>query len=237
MEALILQQSPRGERDVLVTLLGSDDTQYHALAKGVRDMQSKLRAGLLPLTIADAELVAGRGGWIARSCAPLLDCTALRSDPAALAGGRMLAAILSELAGGNRHETPRFVRAAQLLRDLNTAVLSGEPRALLRRRATAVWVAALELAGYLPEFRHCVVCRNETILGIDPRQGGGVCASHVGPETIRLEEKDIQQLRTRHVPNTPDAVTACIGFLERFSAERFPALAGEARWAASALLN
>ena len=235
MEVLILNQTPRGERDAIVTMLGGDGEQYQALAKGIREMPSRLRAGLLPLVIADAELIAGRSGWIARSTAPLLDIAAVRENPTALAGARMAAAVLQHVSGPRRGDMPRFAHATRILRDLNTAVLAGETNLLLRRRAVAAWVAALDLVGYFPEFRYCVTCREGVIAGLHVEHGGVVCTTHTDNATHMMRPEDLHLLQTRHVPHHADAVHTLVQFLSAFTSIRIPAAAGESRWAMSEL--
>lgn len=62
-KAFIISTLPNGESDVIVTMFTEDFGLISAIAKGLRDMKSKLRYSLQELSYGTVALVRGREFW------------------------------------------------------------------------------------------------------------------------------------------------------------------------------
>lgn len=202
MECLVLETRVVGENDLLATLLTQDGRRISARAKGAREMHSRLRAGLLPCTVSDVKLIAGRNRWIAASATPLLTFGALQGVGPASSAAVLVTALLSR-AAVELPDTRLFPEAVRLLRDINTAALIKEGDILLVRRVAAIWIKTLELLGFGPS---------------------------VG-QIRGLSDAGVRTLTAREIPKRLEDLKTLLTFLRHHSIYYIPEARGALRWA------
>lgn len=151
--ALVLNSTPRGEKDRLIEIFLPEEGLVYATAYGARKPGSRFGALLEPGTLLQVILQRSRAGF-----ASLGECTLERSFPAAhdtLEGKQALLAFLSLLRRGIRSESPDpvlFAQALELLQLLADGVLVPGTVLLLVR------LLLLSRAGSLPDLSGCSVC-------------------------------------------------------------------------------
>lgn len=208
MEALILDTKPSGEADMLVRLLLRDGRRIDALARSAREMSSKLRAGLLPLTIADVGLIGGRKRWIAKSVRLQAPFFGVWKTETTQSVARLLASMLGiaiiETPDANVY--PKVVRA---LRELHVAGLSNESQLLLRRRAAVAWIQTLGALGLEPTFEQS--------------------------EKGALSDQAARALENRQIPQEAKDVTALLEHLSEHSMKHLPEVGPLVSWVRSTL--
>lgn len=246
MECLVLRNTTTGEADITVTVLTREGRKVEAVAKSARAMPSRMRAGLLPFSVSDVTLVAGRHNWIVRSAYPVMTFPAFRKFLPVLSGLTAVAACLVE--GTVDAADPRlYTEATKILRDLHTATLAREPHRMLTRRVCAALLRVFGLLGFAPLFDRCAKCSSTELTtggfpvmlaGLSASAGGAVCGPCASalPDSRTLSVAAFHDLRKRTIPKSSGDAQELLRFLAAFSAWHLSGAAMTLRWAVVSLI-
>lgn len=176
-EALILKVRSWGEADQLVTLFSRERGKLVAMAKGARKPQSKLRAGIQPLTYSDLMLHTGRSIDRITGSQSLRGYN-LRDQLDKLTLGMYWADLLDRVLPERESNPPIFDLALKSLAVLETAGFNGS-----RLEAFSLFVewSLIGLMGYQPCLDCCVACREpreverERVFFFSAAEGGLLC--------------------------------------------------------------
>ncbi|MEN6413335.1 MAG: DNA repair protein RecO [Veillonellales bacterium] len=175
-EAVLLAVRNFGEADRMVTLLSREFGKITAVAYGSRRPRSRLAAGMQPFMHVDLSLQAGKNLDSVKQYEARNSFRQLREDLTCMAYATFLAELAAELCPERQPEPQVF----DLLLQLFQFVSRRNPRVVALAGAWQL----LALAGYLPEYRHCVVCSRKLHFPayFDTTAGGGVCleCGHAG---------------------------------------------------------
>lgn len=239
MECLILKNEPAGEADRLVTVMLSSGKRRRAIVRSASLMSSRVRAGVIPLSISDVSFVAGRRHWLLRNAVPLMTFPVFSNSFQI----RSATALFAELASSEKHpEEDRELYAVlvRTLRDLHTAVLYGEGTLSLAKRTMAAWLRTLRALGLAPILDRCVNCGStDQIIAVSVSSSGALCAPCVDSSSDRhiISSRAVAALALRRVPDGGEDVARLMRFLAYFTAWHFPELGPYAHWVSRAVLS
>lgn len=172
VQALVLSHNNFGEADRFIKLLTPDRGKISAIARGVRKLSSRKAGHLEPFTWVNAQLSRGNGcAWIIGQVSTLESFSSLVRDLETTCS----AAYVTELADKFTEEEVASRGIYQLtLETIRQLAQGGDEFPVIK----AFELQLLDLAGYRPQLRNCVVCDSE-ILQQDQffsnRGGGIVC--------------------------------------------------------------
>ncbi len=143
-EGLVLSRTGVGETSLLASLFAKEYGRMQVRAQGARNVGSKLRFGLEPLSCGRFSLVKGRNGWLAVGVEPL---ERLRTNSE---GVRVLGNIIGLL---ERLLPPHEPLPALygLLREDLAFITEADDRETLRSAECITVLHTLSALGYLPE--------------------------------------------------------------------------------------
>lgn len=203
MEALILETVPRKETDMLARILLRDGRRLDVLARGSRGMESRLRSGLLAMSVADIGLIPGRYGYIAKSVTPQVTFFGIRHSRVTEAAARLMLTHVA-VSAVDDFDDDLYPRLVGMLRTLHTAALAGEHPTVLAGRWAAAWITVLELLGFGPDME-----------AITP---------HLRSDEARA------LLRERKISSSAPDVSALLTILARHSSEHLPETSPMISW-------
>lgn len=172
-EAVVLRRHDLGEADRIVTLYSAHVGKLRAVAKGVRRPTSKLGGHLELFTRSQVLLARGRNLDIITQAETVSAFLGLREDLWRAGHAYYVAELLDRLTEEHSENHALY----QLL----VATLDRVARARRPDQAVRLFeMRALELLGFRPELRRCVVCRGPLEaeqLAFSPSDGGLICRS------------------------------------------------------------
>lgn len=208
MEALILETYPIRESDMVARVLLRDGRRLDVLARSAREMNSRLRSGLLEMTVADIGLIPGRGRHIAKSVQQQITFPGLSRSPVAGAAARLLLRHVA-IAANEIPDSDVYPRLLGVLRSLNTAALAEERAVVLASRWAAAWMTTLELLGFGPDIE-------------------ALARQMPTPDARTL-------LQNRRIPTNPAAVSSLLRLLAAHSIEYMPETQPTIAWCRNSL--
>jgi DNA repair protein RecO (recombination protein O) len=198
-EAIVLSHRRLGDADRIVTLLTPTRGKVDAVAKGTLRPRSKLAGHLEPLTRVEVLLAHGRSLDIVTQAQMLDGWPSLHDELDRLSTAMYLLEATDRMTidrgAGDEHAD------AQPLYDLLHVSLIRVARGDGVHLATRTFeLALLDITGFRPEWRHCVVCDNP----VDAARanwsalaGGAVCpdCQHQHPEAVAIDAAVLKVLR------------------------------------------
>ena len=182
-EALILSVRDMGEADRLVTLFSREHGKISAAAYGARRTRSRLAGTVQSFAQVSVSLIPGRSLDTIGQCEVIRSFSELREDLELMTYGAFLTELISELWPDRSPEPSAFdvlIGAWALLSEKNPRLVS----------IAGAW-QLLALAGFHPEYAHCVACGRVLALPafFDACAGGGVCldCEHEGLQPLNEE--------------------------------------------------
>jgi DNA repair protein RecO (recombination protein O) len=198
-EAIVLRHRRLGDADRIVTLLTPTRGKIDAVARGALRPRSKLAGHLEPLSRVDVLLAHGRSLDIITQAQMLEGYAGVRADLDRLSMALYLLEITDRLTidrgAGDEHLD------AQPLYDLLHATLIRIDRGDgLHLAARTFEIELLDIAGFRPEWRHCVACDRPVSAdraNWSASAGGVVCPEcmHIHPEAVALDPTVLRVLR------------------------------------------
>lgn len=204
--ALILRTADRGDNDKLLTVLAADFGRFYAICKGAHSMRRRELAAYEPYTWSNVEFYE-RGGvkWV-KNAEALETFPGLRYDMDKM----FLAAYCCEVAAELSDEREPAGEILPLtLNTLHKLAMTHGENDLIKG---AFEIRAASIAGFRPEFGHCIHC-GSPIAGrafLDVMNGGLVCAAclHRASAIAPIPEINALGERTILQPLSPSAAAA-----------------------------
>ena len=170
---IVLRRRAFQETDKLLPLDSREHGKLSAIARGARRAQSRLVGATEPLVYARMQLATGRNLDIITEATPRHTFPGLRTSARKVQVALYMAELLDALVEERQSSPEQFDLMLSSL-----YLLEGKPLdALVVRRFE---MQMLDIAGYTPELRHCVVCRAGRPDGrpaaYSAEMGGIVCA-------------------------------------------------------------
>ncbi len=174
-EAILLAVRDYDATSRMVTLFSREHGKLSALAYGARRPRNELAGCVQPFAHVDLALATGRNIEALKQCAIRRSFRELREDLDKMAYATLLAELVAELWPEREPEPAAFdllLAAFALLASRNVRVAS-----------LAAALQLLAMAGFRPEYEHCVICGQELLCParFDAAAGGGVCAACAEP--------------------------------------------------------
>ncbi len=175
--------------DKIVTLFTHEFGKINALAFGLRQTKNQLSGCIQLFSQIDVMLDAGKNLDVLRQASLKESNRVLREDLDRMAYSALVVEVAAELWPERESQPEVFdalCSAMSLLSERNPRIA-----------AIAVCWQLLSLAGYQPEFAHCVICGADQCLlsEFDPGAGGGVCSACHQPQHIHLGESSCMLLQ------------------------------------------
>lgn len=171
-EAIVLAIKDWRGADKIVTLFTRDFGKVTALAYGLRKPKSSLSGCIQLFSQVDVLIESGKSVDVLRQAGLLLSNRLLREDLGRMAYAALAVEVAAELWPEREVQPAVFdalCSAMQLLTERNP-----------RMAAIAVCWQLLSLAGFQPEFDHCICCGGVDqylFTGFDPESGGVTCTA------------------------------------------------------------
>jgi DNA repair protein RecO (recombination protein O) len=182
-EAIVLKRSDLGEADRLLALFTPHLGRIRAVAKGARKTTSRLGGHVELFTHVQLMIARGRNLDYVTQAQTLNPFISIRDDLVLMGHACYLAELVDQIAG--EHITNEALYAL-LLTSLQSLPQVSD-RALLLRHFE---VQLLNLTGYRPELRQCVVCRQplQPVTNVfSSAAGGALCPSCSGSQPVRRD--------------------------------------------------
>ena len=195
-EGLIIQKSPMGEADLLVTLFTKEHGKLRAVARGARRSTSKMVGHLEPLTQIRISVAHGRNLDHITQGQVIENFAALKSDLVAITKGQYVAELVAGFASEASPNQPFYNLAVEVLQNIGLHPESEWPLRFFE-------LQLLRVSGLMPELYQCVECRQPLTPGnhrFSPSAGGTICpncqpaGAHVRPLSLRA----VKVLRLLH---------------------------------------
>lgn len=180
-DALVLATRPLGEADRLIDLLTWEKGKITAVARGARKVKSKLAAGVDLFTHGYYQLHRGRSLDLITGQEVRQHFTAFREDAALYPYGLYLAELTGRLV---RSEEPANAPCALLLEGWRLLCDGGLPDRMLF--CLAFELKLLDLMGFRPHLKGCLLCGAPEAPYFSPSQGGLLCRRCTGGDAINL---------------------------------------------------
>ena len=146
-----------GETDRLFTVYTKDFGRLELLARSVRKIQSKLRAGLEIFYLSEIEFIQGKIQKTLTDAVLIDSFKNLRKDLAKLFIADKITEVFNGLVRGQEPDEKLWRLLAETFKALDDGNLKPETRNLIYHYF--VW-NFLSLLGYRPDLYHCSLCRN-----------------------------------------------------------------------------
>jgi DNA repair protein RecO (recombination protein O) len=169
LEAIVLRRQDLGEADRLTTVYSQQRGKLRLVAKGVRKPRSRKAGHLEPFTRVALQVAKGRELDLITQAETLEAFPALREDLERIGRGALVLELVDRFVFEEGEENPAIYQL--LLRTLERLAAGQQrPEAVL----LYFQVRLLELAGFRPDFFHCVAC------GAGIRPQGQYFSYHLG---------------------------------------------------------
>ena len=195
-EGLIVQKSPMGEADLLVTLFTKERGKLRAVARGARKSTSKMVGHLEPLTQIRISVAQGHSLDHITQGQVIENFATLKSDLLSITKGQYVAELVAGFASEASPNQPFYNLAIEVMRTIGMYPESEWPLRFFE-------LHLLRVSGLMPELYQCVECRQPLSPGkhrFSPSAGGTICADcqpdgvHVRPLSLRA----VKVLRLLH---------------------------------------
>ena len=189
-EALIVQKSPIGEADLVVTLFTKDRGKVRAVARGARRSTSKMVGHVEPLTQVRLSLAHGRSLDYVTEVQVIENFAALKSDLDAITKGQYVAELVSGFASEASPNQPFYNLAVEVLLAIGLHQQSAWPLRFFE-------LQLLRVSGLMPELYQCVECQQPLTPGnhrFSPSAGGTICF-HCQPEGAHVRPLSLRALK------------------------------------------
>lgn len=180
-DALVLSSRPLGEADRLIDLLTWERGKITAVARGARKVKSRLAAGVDLFTYGHYQLHRGRSLDLITGQEVREHFTAFREDAALYPYGLFLTELTGRLV---RSEEPAPEPCSLLLEGWRLLCDDTLPERMLLCRAFELKL--MDLTGFCPYLKGCLLCDTPEALYFSPRQGGLLCRKCAGGDAVRL---------------------------------------------------
>ncbi|NLA26143.1 MAG: DNA repair protein RecO [Firmicutes bacterium] len=180
-DALILSSRPLGEADRLVDLLTWEKGKITAVARGARKVKSRLAAGVDLFTYGYYQLHRGRSLDLITGQEVREHFTAFREDVALYPYGLFLAEITGRLVST---EEPAPEPCSLLLKGWRLLCDGSLKERMLFCHAFELKL--MDLTGFCPHLKGCLICGTPESLYFSSRQGGLLCRKCAGGDVVKL---------------------------------------------------
>jgi DNA repair protein RecO (recombination protein O) len=176
-QGFILKKNDRGEADRLFTVYTKDFGKLELLAKAVRKIKSKLRAGLEIFYLSEIEFIQGKAQKTLTDAILVDGFKALRKDLARLAVARKIAEVFDSLVKGQEKDERLWLLLAGTFRRLGME--NSKPGASDLIYHYFIW-NFLSLLGYQLDLYHCFLCQKKLVpenIYFGQKEKGLICNS------------------------------------------------------------
>lgn len=196
-KGFILKKIDRGEADQLLTVYTKDFGKVEILAKAVRKISSKLRAGAEIFYFSDIEFIQGKVYKTLTDAILIERFENLRKDLKRLRIAHKIAGVLDDLVSGQESDDIIWRLLNEAFNNLNKQQSGVERYKSEILYHYFLW-NLLSILGYEPELYNCAICRKKIApekLFFNPKEGGVICnlceksvksSKEIEPETIKL---------------------------------------------------
>ncbi len=155
-QGFILEKTDAGEADRLFTVYTKDFGRLELIARSVRKIQSKLRAGLEIFYLSEIEFIQGKIQKTLTDAVLIDGFKNLRKDLVRLFIARRISEVFNGLIKGQEPDEKLWHLLSEVFKALDDKNLKTEACNLLYHYF--VW-NFLSLLGYRPDLYHCSLCR------------------------------------------------------------------------------
>jgi DNA repair protein RecO (recombination protein O) len=170
VEAILLAVRNWGEADRMVTLFSKEFGKITAIAYGARRPKNRLAGALQPFAIVDVALASAKSTASVRQCEVKHSFRELREDLTYMAYAMFITEIVTDLWPERQPEPALF----ELVPAAFSLLTQQNPRIVT---LACIW-QLLAIAGFCPEYKHCLKCGQAIVYPafFDIEGGGSVCA-------------------------------------------------------------
>jgi len=179
-QAFILKKVDRGETDRLFTVYTKDFGKLELLARAVRKIKSKLRAGLEIFYLSEIEFIQGKAQKTLTDAILIDGFKTLRRDLARLVVARKIAEVFDDLVRGQEKDERLWRLLAGTFKKLDAENLKPGTRDLTYH--FFIW-NFLSLLGYQLDLYHCSSCQKKLVpenIYFGQKEKGLICNSCQG---------------------------------------------------------
>jgi len=179
-QGFILKKTDMGEADRLFTVYTKDFGKLELLARAVRKMKSKLRAGLEIFYLSEIEFIQGKAQKTLTDAILLDGFKNLRKDLARLAIARKIAEVFIGLVSGQEKDERLWRLLAETFKRLDAENVRPGVRDLIYHYF--IW-NFLSLLGYQLDLYHCSLCQRRLVpenIYFSPKEKGLICSNCQG---------------------------------------------------------
>ncbi len=174
---LILKRENRGEADQLLTIFTKDFGKLEILAKAIRKIASKLRAGAGIFYLSEIEFIQGKTYKTLTDALAVNKFQNLRKDLKRLAISYKVSQLFDDLVRGQEKDNKIWQLFSEVFRRLDDL---GFKISDLRLVYYYFFWNLLTILGYAPDFYHCVLCQKRLSSGqiyFSSGESGLICQS------------------------------------------------------------
>ncbi len=184
VRGIVLQETPVGEADKFITVLGKNHGKITISIKGARRVRSGLTAGTALFSYSDFYIAEVRKKMYLNQAEPIETFYSLRNDLSAFAYGSYFLEIVNKLLFENMPSNNVLLLLLKTLTALSKNVI---PNKLI---SSIFELKILEFNGYKPETAHCICCGAKTEPAFYITSEGTVCGNCVDKSNfyINLDE-------------------------------------------------
>jgi len=169
VRGIVLKETPVGEADKFITVLGKDYGKISISIKGARRVRNGLTAGTSLFSYSDFYIAESRKKMYLNQAEPIETFYNLRNDLSALAYGSYFLEIVNKLLFENMPSNNILLLLLKTLTALSRDVI---PNKLI---SSIFELKILEFNGYRPETAHCINCNIKTEPTFSITSEGTVC--------------------------------------------------------------
>ena len=194
-QGLFLKKEDRGDADQLFTIYTKDFGKLEILAKAIRKISSKLRAGAEIFYLSDIEFIQAKRNKTLTDAVPIEKFKNLKKDLNRLKAAYQISEVSDSLIRGQEPDEKIWELFIDVFKKLNNLHFLSENLQLIYYYF--LW-NFLSLLGYQLEIYNCAVCGKKMIpekIYFNPRGGGTICkncakavknAKELRSETVKI---------------------------------------------------
>jgi len=190
--AFIFKKSDSGEASRLFSAYAKDFGRLELLAKSVRKIKSKLRAGLDIFYLSEIEFIQGKAHKTITDAILIKKFGNIRKDLDKLKIAYQIAELFDNLVKEQEPDETVW----QLLNETFDRLDKSADK--FRIIYYYLFWNLLSLLGYCPELYHCSLCRKKILPGricFDPREGGLICGQCRKTGLIEIPDNAVKIIR------------------------------------------
>lgn len=196
-QGFILKKEDRGEADRIFTIYTKDFGKLELLAKAVRKIKSKLRAGLGLFYLSEVEFIQGKAYKTLTDAILINNFKSLRRDSEKLAIAYKVSEVLDGLVKGQEPDEKIWHLLNEIFDKLNNSKLEIRNLGLEILYHYFLW-NFLSTLGYQLELYNCALCQKKLApkdIFFSPKEGGLVCQQckektkaeeSIDPNTVKI---------------------------------------------------